>query len=88
MLQLLGLDEEGRIALEVSFDIDDMDAALAELDAVTPDSRKNAHKRGAFSVGANSLLPRLHPKCPSSSSHRVRTSGRPRVGCFRPRGLG
>ena len=34
MLQLLGLDEEGRIALEVSFDIDDMDAALTELDAV------------------------------------------------------
>ena len=33
MVQLLGLDEAGRIALEVSFDIEDIDAALAELDA-------------------------------------------------------
>ena len=34
MLQLFGLDDEGRIALHVWFDIEDMDAALAELDAV------------------------------------------------------
>ncbi len=34
LLQLYGLDEEGRIALHVWFDIDDMDAAIAELDAV------------------------------------------------------
>ncbi|WP_422206664.1 BTAD domain-containing putative transcriptional regulator [Mycobacterium sp.] len=33
MLQVAGLDEEGRIALQVKFDIEDMDAALAELDA-------------------------------------------------------
>ena len=33
LLQLFGLDEDGRIALQISFDIDDMDAALAELDA-------------------------------------------------------
>ena len=34
MLQVVGLDEEGRIALQVKFDVDDMDAALTELDAV------------------------------------------------------
>jgi hypothetical protein len=34
MVQLVGLDEEGRIELEVSYDIEDVDAALAELDAV------------------------------------------------------
>ncbi|OBH88839.1 BTAD domain-containing putative transcriptional regulator [Mycobacterium sp. E2733] len=33
MLQLYGIDEEGRVALQVSFDIEDIDAALAELDA-------------------------------------------------------
>ncbi|MDO3638350.1 ATP-binding protein [Mycolicibacterium arseniciresistens] len=32
-LLLAGLDEEERIALQVSFDVEDMDAALAELDA-------------------------------------------------------
>ncbi|WP_135459798.1 BTAD domain-containing putative transcriptional regulator [Mycobacterium sp. DL99] len=32
-LQLYGIDEEGRIALQIWFDLDDMDAALAELDA-------------------------------------------------------
>nr|WP_264010647.1 BTAD domain-containing putative transcriptional regulator [[Mycobacterium] manitobense] len=32
MLQLLGLDHEGRIALQVWFDVEDMDAAFAEMD--------------------------------------------------------
>ncbi|WP_156687475.1 BTAD domain-containing putative transcriptional regulator [Mycobacterium sp. Marseille-P9652] len=32
-LQLVGLDEDGRIALQVKFDIEDVDAALAELEA-------------------------------------------------------
>ncbi|MDT7755814.1 MAG: hypothetical protein QOH27_1712, partial [Mycobacterium sp.] len=32
-LQVYGIDGEGRIALQVWFDIDDMDAAVAELDA-------------------------------------------------------
>src|SRR5581483_4986873 len=34
MLQVYGLDEERRIALQVWFDVDDMDAAMAELDAL------------------------------------------------------
>ncbi|BBZ14762.1 BTAD domain-containing putative transcriptional regulator [Mycobacterium branderi] len=33
-LQLYGLDDQGRIALQVWFDLEDMDAALAELDAL------------------------------------------------------
>ncbi|KUI03956.1 BTAD domain-containing putative transcriptional regulator [Mycobacterium sp. IS-3022] len=32
-LQLYGIDEHGRIGLQVFFDLDDMDAAMAELDA-------------------------------------------------------
>ncbi len=33
LLRIFGLDVEGRIALQVSFDIEDMDDAMAELDA-------------------------------------------------------
>jgi class 3 adenylate cyclase len=33
-LQLYGIDKKGRIALQVFFDVEDIDAALAELDAV------------------------------------------------------
>ncbi len=33
MLQLVGLDEDSRIAQQVWFDVEDMDAAMAELDA-------------------------------------------------------
>lgn len=33
-LRLFGLDEEGRIALQVAFDIEDVDAAIAELDGI------------------------------------------------------
>nr|WP_233213342.1 BTAD domain-containing putative transcriptional regulator [Mycobacterium sp. QGD 101] len=42
VLQLFGLDDEGRIALHLFFDVDDMDTAMAELDA--------AHAR--FEAGA------------------------------------
>ena len=33
MLQVVGTDEDGRIALQVKFDVEDIDAAIAELDA-------------------------------------------------------
>ena len=32
-LQVVGIDEEGRVALQVKFDVEDIDAAFAELDA-------------------------------------------------------
>ncbi|WP_445164442.1 BTAD domain-containing putative transcriptional regulator [Mycobacterium sp. Dal123C01] len=53
MLELFGLDDEGRIATQVSFDIEDMEAAVAELDAAhtrfeeTPD---NACVRAVYQV--------------------------------------
>ena len=34
LLQVYGIDEEGRVALQIWFDVEDVDAALAELDAV------------------------------------------------------
>ena len=46
ILQLFGIDEEGRIALQVSFDVDDMDAALAELDATHGRFEEEAHRQG------------------------------------------
>ena len=33
-LQVYGIDEEGRVAFQIWFDVEDMDAAIAELDAV------------------------------------------------------
>jgi class 3 adenylate cyclase len=49
VLRLFGLDEEGRIALQVAFDVEDIDAAVDELDA--------AHARlGELSRPASRLL--------------------------------
>ena len=55
MLQLYGLDEEGRIALQVWFDIEDIDAAIAELDAA------HARLRGATASTRRSRTPRVEP---------------------------
>ena len=44
MLQLFGLDEGGRIALHVWFDLEDMDAALVELDATYARSEQEQPK--------------------------------------------
>ena len=33
-LQVYGIDEQGRVTLQIWFDVDDMDAAIAELDAL------------------------------------------------------
>ena len=46
-LQLYGVDEEGRIALQIWFDLEDMDAAIAELDATYArfeKARRNARR--------------------------------------------
>ncbi|MFI5508308.1 BTAD domain-containing putative transcriptional regulator [Mycobacterium sp. NPDC051804] len=53
LVQLYGLDEEGRLALQMWFDVEDMDAAIAELDAaytrlegrVPPPTLENAASR-------------------------------------------
>lgn len=48
LLQVYGIDEEGRIALQVWFDIDNLDAAYAELDALHTrfehDTQHQAHR--------------------------------------------
>ena len=60
-----GIDEEGRISLQIWFDLEDMDAAIAELDAAHARFEDEAHrqarsagKRGESS--GRSLLDALH----------------------------
>jgi len=45
LLQLYGVDEGGRITLQVWFDLDDMDAAIAELDALYARFDDEAHRQ-------------------------------------------
>ncbi len=44
-LQLYGVDMEGRISFQVWFDVNDMDAALAELDATHARFEEEAHRQ-------------------------------------------
>jgi DNA-binding SARP family transcriptional activator len=43
-LQVYGVDEEGRISLQIWFDLEDMDAAVAELDAAHARFEEEAHR--------------------------------------------
>ncbi|WP_269203964.1 BTAD domain-containing putative transcriptional regulator [Mycobacterium colombiense] len=60
VLQLFGLDTEDRIALRMSFDVEDMDAAIAELDAAY--SRFGMEQPAARQLGnaATRAYERLH----------------------------
>ena len=44
-LEIYGIDEEGRISLQIFFDLEDMDAAIAELDAVQARFEQEAHRQ-------------------------------------------
>jgi DNA-binding SARP family transcriptional activator len=57
MLEILGLDKEGRIALQMWFDIDDMDAAHAELDAAH--ARLGEPSRASLENAASRVYGRL-----------------------------
>uniref|UniRef100_UPI003F6594E9 BTAD domain-containing putative transcriptional regulator n=1 Tax=Mycobacterium intracellulare TaxID=1767 RepID=UPI003F6594E9 len=57
-LQLYGLDQEGRIALHVFFDLEDMDAALAELDA-TQARFETEHPRARLENAATRVYERF-----------------------------
>ncbi|HZC90126.1 MAG TPA: BTAD domain-containing putative transcriptional regulator, partial [Mycobacterium sp.] len=60
MVQLIGLDEEGRIALEVSFDVEDTDAAIAELDAAHARFEQARPPAGRPENAATRAYERLH----------------------------
>ena len=59
-LQLFGLDEDGRIAMEVWFDIDDMDTALAELDATHARFGEPHPRARRLENAATGVYERLH----------------------------
>ena len=44
-LEIYGIDEEGRISLQIFFDLEDMDAAIAELDAAHARFEQEAHRQ-------------------------------------------
>jgi DNA-binding SARP family transcriptional activator len=55
-LLVYGIDKEGRIATQVWFDLDDMDAAIAELDATHARFEEEAHRQGRRLENAASQL--------------------------------
>ena len=44
-LEIYGIDEEGRICLQIFFDLEDMEAAIAEFDAVHARFEQEAHRQ-------------------------------------------
>jgi len=60
MVQLLGLDEDGRIAMEVWFDVEDMDAALDELDAAHARFEETRPQARRLENAATGVYERLH----------------------------
>ena len=56
-LQIYGIDEEGRIALQIWFDLEDMDAAIAELDAAHARFEQEAHRQARRLENAASQAP-------------------------------
>lgn len=50
-LQIYGIDDSGRVSLQVWFDLDDMEAALAELDALY-NQQEGLHTRSLLENGA------------------------------------
>ncbi|WP_082022603.1 BTAD domain-containing putative transcriptional regulator [Mycolicibacterium setense] len=59
LLQLIGLDTDGRIAMDVYFDIDDMDAALAELDAAHSRLEEQRHQACRLENAATRAIERF-----------------------------
>jgi DNA-binding SARP family transcriptional activator len=59
-LQIYGIDEEGRISLQIWFDLEDMDAAIAELDAAHARFEEDAHRRARRLENAASQAAERH----------------------------
>jgi DNA-binding SARP family transcriptional activator len=59
-LEIYGIDEEGRISLQIFFDLEDMDAAIAELDAAHARFEEDAHRRARRLENAASQAAERH----------------------------
>ena len=64
--QVYGVDEEGRIALQIWFDLEDMDAALAELDAVHAQFEEERSQPRRLSAGREFPSPPASPQMPTA----------------------
>ncbi|WP_431190742.1 BTAD domain-containing putative transcriptional regulator [Mycobacterium senriense] len=60
MIQLVGLDADGHLALHVWFDVEDMDAAIAELDAAYARLEDERPKPRRLENAATRVYERLH----------------------------
>lgn len=69
-LSLLGIDEEGRVALQVWFDLEDMDAAIAELDAMHARFEEQ-HPRATLENAAARVYERLYSYVAAGAWHSV-----------------
>src|SRR3984957_6009932 len=59
-LQIYGIDEEGRISLQIWFDLEDMVAAIAELDAAHARFEEDAHRQARRLENAASKVAERH----------------------------
>ena len=59
-LQIYGIDEEGRISLQIWFDLEDMEAAIAELDAAHGRFEEDAHRQARRLENAASKVAERH----------------------------
>ncbi len=59
-LQIYGIDEEGRISLQIFFDLEDMEAAIAEFDAVHARFEEEAHRQARRLENAASQATERH----------------------------
>ncbi|MEA3151502.1 MAG: hypothetical protein QOD56_2441, partial [Gammaproteobacteria bacterium] len=59
-LQIYGIDEEGRISLQIWFDLEDMDAAVAELDTAHARFEHEAHRQAPRLENAASRATERH----------------------------
>jgi DNA-binding SARP family transcriptional activator len=59
-LEIYGIDEEGRISLQIFFDLEDMDAAIAELDAAHARFEDDAHRQARRLENAASHVSERH----------------------------
>ena len=60
LIHVVGIDEEGRISLQIWFDVEDMDAAIAELDAAAARLEQEAHHQGRWLENGASQAAKRH----------------------------
>ncbi len=71
LLQLYAIDDEGRVSHQVWFDVEDLDAALAELDAMHARFEEQAHRQGRMENAASRVCQRFESYLLAENSRAV-----------------